>query len=52
MLQSALKLVTAAVSIAFFNALCDKIKATGAGGNPVKSQDTIKDALMVVTDIQ
>eukprot|EP00731_Ephydatia_muelleri_P026289 Em0018g389a len=28
------------------------IKATGEGGNPVKSQDTIKDALMVVSDIQ
>ena len=38
-------------NVVFFKALCDKIKATG-GGNPVKSQDTIKDALMVVSDIQ
>ncbi|KAL5486578.1 hypothetical protein EMCRGX_G019080 [Ephydatia muelleri] len=39
-------------NVLFFKALCDKIKATGEGGNPVKSQDTIKDALMVVSDIQ
>ena len=39
-------------NVVFFTALCDKIKATGEGGNPVKSQDTIKDALMVVSDIQ
>ena len=38
-------------NVVFFKTLCDKIKATG-GGNPVKSQDTIKDALMVVSDIQ
>ncbi|KAL5502017.1 hypothetical protein EMCRGX_G008711 [Ephydatia muelleri] len=39
-------------NVVFFKALCDKIKATGEGGNPVKSQNTIKDALMVVSDIQ
>ena len=39
-------------NVLFFKALCDKIKATGEGGNPVKSQDTIKDVLMVVSDIQ
>ena len=39
-------------NVVFFKTLCDKIKATGEGGNPVKSQDTIKDALMVVSDIQ
>ena len=38
-------------NVVFFKALCDKIKATGEGGNRVKSQDTIKDALMVVSDI-
>ena len=38
-------------NVIFFTALCDKIKATGEG-NPVKSQDTIKEALMVVSDIQ
>ena len=39
-------------NVVFFKALCDKIKATGEGGNPVNSQDTVKDALMVVSDIQ
>ena len=33
-------------NVVFFKALCDKIKATGEGDNPVKSHNTIKDALM------
>ena len=36
----------------YFKALCDKIRAIGEGGSPLKSQDTINDALLVVCDIQ